>query len=571
MTGQIKHVPKSWTIVKVSEVTDYVQRGRGYTYVQGGDLPIVNQRCIRSDSIDFTHLKFTNSDMIKLAARRGLVPGDVLWNSTGTGTLGRAAIFRGNPGFSLTVVDSHVTIIRPSSAITSSFLFHYISSSLVQDRLSELQTGSTGQVELNLTTILALDVPLPPLGEQRRITDALTTIRSRIHQVIRDVETSRELLERYFASLLSAAMSGRLTAGSAEQRDPNELEGLLQHLDAQRKTLDMNVRAKPGMAPLGRASVGLPSGWTNTRLEVLTEPGRPIRYGILQPGPDTPSGVPYVRVVDIKQSTIDLESVRRTSSTIAEKYRRAQLRTGDILLSIRGTVGKVAQVPSPLDGANITQDSVRISLAVPIASRYVFWYLHSDAARSYMKENQKGIAVRGINVSDVRVMPIPLPPVGEQHEIARQLDYASDWIARVASEQALTSAVAKRLLSATGARAMQGGLVAQDPAEGNAAEELAKIKVQSVQEASDVRLAAVPRAEEPRNQSALGDSPVVPLNLVEALRASPDGLSPYDLMIAAGFDLEQVSEFYATLANAVENEAVVETRPTPSSVLLRAA
>lgn len=168
----------------------------------------------------------------------------------------------------------------------------------------------------------------------------------------------------------------------------------------------------------------VPYTWKTQRLAEIVTDERPITYGIVLPGPDVPGGVPYIRVVDMENGDVHEERLRRTSSEIAEQYRRSAVLPGDLLLSIRGHVGRLAVVPQGLNGANITQDTARIALGHHCHPRYVFWYLHSPDAQRWMERNKKGVAVRGINLADVREIPVPLPPRPEQHRIAAILDKA---------------------------------------------------------------------------------------------------------------------------------------------------
>src|SRR5438034_7653527 len=96
-------------------------------------------------------------------------------------------------------------------------------------------------------------------------------------------------------------------------------------------------------------------GWALVPLSEVVEPSAPIQYGILQPGPNTAGGVPYVRPTEIRRDCVEVTSLRRTTFEIAEKYARSSLKPGDVVLSIVGSIGKVAIVPKILDGANITQ------------------------------------------------------------------------------------------------------------------------------------------------------------------------------------------------------------------------
>jgi type I restriction enzyme S subunit len=147
----------------------------------------------------------------------------------------------------------------------------------------------------------------------------------------------------------------------------------------------------------------------------LVDPERPISYGILMPGPDQALGVKYVRVVDMKDGGIEITGIRKTTKAISDAYRRSLLKSGDLLLSIRGHVGRLAVVPPELDGANITQDTARLAIngAAPI---FVRECLRTDGYQRWMAKYTKGVAVRGINLGDVKLIPIILPPQSTQDD-----------------------------------------------------------------------------------------------------------------------------------------------------------
>src|SRR5262245_4578410 len=100
-------------------------------------------------------------------------------------------------------------------------------------------------------------------------------------------------------------------------------------------------------------TIDVPDGWSVAK--VGESVSAPAVYGILQPGPDTPGGVPYIRPTEVQDHSIDIQALRRTTPEIAAAYRRSSLLPGDVILSIVGTIGKVAVVPPELSGANITQ------------------------------------------------------------------------------------------------------------------------------------------------------------------------------------------------------------------------
>ncbi len=168
----------------------------------------------------------------------------------------------------------------------------------------------------------------------------------------------------------------------------------------------------------------LPAGWTEQPLEALVDPARPITYGIVLPGPEHDGGVPYVRVVDMNDGTVRTDGLRSTSPAIAAKYGRSALKPDDVLLSIRGHVGRVAVVPPGLGGANLTQDTARIALGEECHVPFVRWALQGTRLQRWMERHKKGASVKGINLRDVRQIPVRLPPLSEQRRIAAILDQA---------------------------------------------------------------------------------------------------------------------------------------------------
>lgn len=165
--------------------------------------------------------------------------------------------------------------------------------------------------------------------------------------------------------------------------------------------------------------------WEAATLSEICREGSPITYGILQPGPEIPNGVPYVRPSEIKGGEINVSAIRRTSPEIADRYKKSVIHEGDILITIVGTIGHIAIVPSDLDGGNITQSSARIRVCPSKADRdYVKHFLRSPMAVRQYEQHRLGVAVARLNLHHVRDLQIPLPPLEEQKRIAAILDAA---------------------------------------------------------------------------------------------------------------------------------------------------
>ncbi len=341
-------------------------------------------------------------------------------------------------------------------------------------------TSSVTVGHLSSRDVQRIPFPLPPLGEQRRIVAKLETLLGKVDASQQRLAKIPVLLKRFRQSVLSAACSGRLTADWREE-NPNgdDASGLVAELERVHEAAGGHKKgnaAAPSDEAHDMSVDDLPSTWRLTEMRSVVCPDRPITYGILKPGPETPGGVLYVRVADFPNDRLNLETVRRTTKEIEKTFARARLRAGDILLSIRGTVGRVCVVPPELENANITQDTARLSVQPALNADFVKWFLRAAPTQKRMQKAVKGVAVRGINIGDVRALQMPVPPLPEQQEIVRRVEglfaLADQLEMRLAKARGQVDALTPSLL----ARAFAGQLVPQDPNDEPAEKLLERIK-----------------------------------------------------------------------------------------------
>ena len=163
------------------------------------------------------------------------------------------------------------------------------------------------------------------------------------------------------------------------------------------------------------------AGIVSVSLDDLVESDRPICYGILMPGLGHPGGVPVIKVKDYPDGFIVEDELLLTTPELDEEYRRSRLRSGDLLISIRGTIGRLAFVPASLDGANITQDTARLSIRSDINADYVRLMLESADVQQQIARFTTGLAVKGINIGELRKLQIPMLPEAEQTLLVEQV------------------------------------------------------------------------------------------------------------------------------------------------------
>ncbi len=265
--------------------------------------------------------------------------------------LGRACIFPGDAKPSVTVVD--VAIVRSANGeFDHRWLAHFVNAHPFRSAIASLQAGSTRK-RISRGNLATIPLPVPPLPEQWRIVAEIEKQFTRLEAGVAALRRVQANLKRYRAAVLKAACEGRLVPTEAELAKTGNRktkfekgEALLARiLTERRQNWQGRGQYKEPAAPVTANLPAFPAGWAVASLEQLTSPARPICYGILMPKENVATGVLFVKVKDMKGDTIDLEGLHRTTPEIAAKYARASLRTGDLLLSIRGTYGRVAEVP----------------------------------------------------------------------------------------------------------------------------------------------------------------------------------------------------------------------------------
>ena len=204
------------------------------------------------------------------------------------------------------------------------------------------------------------------------------------------------------------------------------------------------MEVKPGYK---QTEVGvIPELWSCSPLGNIIASGTTITYGIVQAGPHVENGIPYIKTGDMSGSNLPTEGLARTSKQIAARYPRSTVRSGDLVYSIRASVGAVHRVPPELDSANLTRGTARISPNTSVDSRYLLNALRSTACQDWINLHTKGTTYREITLETLRNLPVPLPPTkAEQEAIAEALSDADALI------ESLEQLLAKKRLLKQGA------------------------------------------------------------------------------------------------------------------------
>ena len=198
-------LPKGWVWARANDITNYIQRGKSPKYSQIEKIPVVSQKCVRWNGFFIERARFIDPDMLdKYDEARFLKEGDLLWNSTGEGTIGRICQYTENHDYPQVVADSHVTIVRGfSEYVLPKYLLAWFSSKYVQNNLQV--TGSTKQTELGTGTVKQHIVPLPPINEQSRIVEKMDQLMQLCDQLESQVKANQKNSEALMNSVLREA------------------------------------------------------------------------------------------------------------------------------------------------------------------------------------------------------------------------------------------------------------------------------------------------------------------------------------------------------------------------------
>ncbi len=363
-----------------------------------------------------------------------------------------------------------------------------------------LASGTTFQ-EISGQKARVIPVVVAPVAEQPRIVEAIESYLTRLDDAVASLERVQANLKAYRASVLKAAVEGRLVATEAslarvEKRDYEPAEVLLARIlkerrrrweEAELARLNANGKApkddkwktkyKEPVAPDTSTLPKLPAGWcwatTDQIFWFVTSGSRGwARYY-------SESGAAFIRIGNLDHDSIslDLSEIQHVSPPRGAEGTRTRVAPGDVLISITADVGMVGLVRDQLEEGYINQ---HISLARPvhdICIPYLAWFLAArDGGQKQLLALQRGATKVGLGLDDIRSVSVPMPPLSEQRsivdEIERGFSVAADCEAAVWRNELR----ARRLRQAILKWAFEGKLVDQDPTDEPAEELLARIR-----------------------------------------------------------------------------------------------
>lgn len=155
------------------------------------------------------------------------------------------------------------------------------------------------------------------------------------------------------------------------------------------------------------------------KLIALIKDDAGLSYGIVQPGDDGTGDLGVLRPVDFVDGHISTKSIKYIDRSIGDGFKKTELTGDELLITVRGTTGITALTDERFAGMNVTRGIAVIRYdRNKINPVFLNAYLNSDESQRYIQEHTRGATLQQINLSDLRVQMIIVPPMNVQNQFA---------------------------------------------------------------------------------------------------------------------------------------------------------
>lgn len=375
-----------WKTKSLDEVCSFLNRGISPRYLERGGICVLNQKCIRDHRVSYEPSRRHDARAKKVGSERLIQAGDVLVNSTGTGTLGRVAQLREAPP-EPTTVDSHVTIVRPAPGKFYPDFFGYMLIG-IEDAIKEAGEGCGGQTELARSVLAEkFSVHFPEsLPEQQRI-----------------------------VGILDEAFEGIACAKAIAEKNLHNARALFE-------SQLQSVFTQRG------------EGWVENPLGDLAT----FRNGINYTKDSKGEQIKIVGVRNFQKHFSapldDLDTV-----TIDGKLSELDSLKKDDILAVRSNgnielIGRCILVGEVTEKISHSGFTIRIRLSNGrVIPKYVCHFMKSAGSRKLLTEGGTGTNIKSLNQGMLSALAIPFPPIAAQKVLVEQLESLSEETQRLES------------------------------------------------------------------------------------------------------------------------------------------
>lgn len=421
----MSELPTGWALAKLRDVATKIGSGAtpkgGERAYKNSGTPLIRSMNVHFDGFRSEGIAFLDEGQARALDGVIVQTNDVLLNITGA-SIGRVTIAPETMHGAR--VNQHVCIVRPQQGIDPAYLQAFLASPEVQRIIKEENYGVTRQA-LTKAMIEAINLPVPPWQEQRRLVAKRQSLSTRSSRARHELDRIPKLIERYKQTILEKAFSGALLGKEAI---------------ATHKPSDQ--------------CWDLPTTWQWMQFEEVAE----IASNLV--ATDTVQHLPHIAPDNIQARAGKLLEFRtvREDGVKSPKHR---FYPGQVLYSkIRPYLRKAVIID--FDGV-CSADMYPLNPRDGVTARYLYYWMFSSQLASFVLAHEGRTVLPKINQAGLNQTPFPLPPESDQNVIVARLDSAFLWLDKIAVEHARAAHLLPKLDQAILAKAFRGELVPQDP------------------------------------------------------------------------------------------------------------
>jgi type I restriction enzyme S subunit len=431
----VSNLPAGWINVQLGDVVDYGNTSKAEPTEIAEDSWILELEDIEKKSAKLIQ-KILFSERQSKSTKNKFEKNDVLYGKLRPYL--DKVIIANETGYCTT----EIIPIKPGKFLDSRFLFYGLKRKEFIDYVSEVSHGLNMP---RLGTRQGQEAPfvLAPLNEQIRIADKLDSVLAKVDAAQARLEKIPTLLKRFRQSVLTAAVSGKLT------EDWRESEGL----------------PFPKSICIDEIS------------ELVTKGASPKWQGINYVNDS--SQTMFVTSENVGVFDLLLDEPKFVEDSFNEKQKRSVLQFGDVLTNIVGaSIGRAA-IWDRTDKANTNQAVCIIRPDITkCLSKYLCLYLNSPNGVEQLLGNKVDVARANVSLGNIKNLQLSLPSIEEQTEIVRRVESLFTLADTVEKQYLETKKRIDRLTQSLLAKAFHGELVPQDPNDEPAAELLKRIQAE---------------------------------------------------------------------------------------------
>lgn len=375
-------LPKGWRYVKLSDLAEIQSGGtpsRSNSSYWNGNIPWVKISDIKGKYITETEEFITEEGMSNSSAKmfeRGTIIFSIF------ATIGKVAILDIDATTNQALVG-----LKNNNQVDKTFLVYALTE--LSERISNLGKG-VAQKNINISILKEVEIPLPPLEEQKQIAEKLNKVFDQIESIKKSTERIPELLKNFRQQILTYAVTGKLTEDWRKDKQ----------LDAWRVELAKDCCEKV-------QSGGTPKG---SKFETV--------------------GIPFLKVYNIVNNKIDFES---EPQYVSEEIQNSQIKKsitypGDVIMNIVGPpLNKVAIIPDTYKEWNLNQAITLFRPKEYLNNKYLYYFFCEGSSVNRVIDKTRGVVGQvNISLSQCRDFSISIPPMEEQLEIVKRIEVLFD-------------------------------------------------------------------------------------------------------------------------------------------------